>query len=676
VGELWVACYRSAGAWPIFDLLEDEMAAAGQLWLAYDAGSGEHPDAARADVRRVVAAFAAVTTGEWVLGTAAAFAAYRAVGPLAVGLVGLRFVAAAMTGLFASRLSAGRRAERLLTATALARASAAGSAALVLALGGPFALVVALVWADAAVGSAYRPAQATLLPAVVRTPAQLTAAVTNTSNAKSLSQVLGAFGGSLLVAAASSGVAAVVATGLYVAAALESASITPTTPAARGPVRRSRVRQLVGGVAAIRRNVEAARVAAWSSMRSLLRGIWTSLGVIAALQILGMGESGFGILMIAAGVGAVAAVPPTRVLVGRRGLAAPFAGAMALCAAALAGVGVTADAEAALALMVIWGLGMAVADAAAQALLNRVVSVGALAPVTGATETAKLLSEGLGALLGPAAASLGGVRGALIATGGLALLAVVADERALLRIDRTAAGRVRTLELMHGVPLFAPLRLEALAAIVARTRPERVAAGTDVIRQDELGDRWYLLAEGTLEVMVDGHRVRRLQPGEAFGERALLRDDRRSATVSALTDAQLLALDRADFLAAVAGAEPRGGEAPRTALDTLGRQPLLRGATRAVIAALADAASTLDLAAGETVVSKGRDDDWWFVVLDGRLIVQLDDRPSRRLLPGDSFGEIGVLHSRPRTATVVADTRARLVRVPGGQLRRALATAS
>ena len=54
-----------------------------------------------------------------------------------------------------------------------------------------------------------------------------------------------------------------------------------------------------------------------------------------------------------------------------------------------------------------------------QALLNRVVSVSAPAPAVGATESAKLLSEGIGALLGPAAAALAGVRGALIASGGL-----------------------------------------------------------------------------------------------------------------------------------------------------------------------------------------------------------------------------------------------------------------
>jgi hypothetical protein len=147
------------------------------------------------------------------------------------------------------------------------RAAAACGATLCVGLGAPFALVVALVWIDAAIGSAYRPAQAALLPAVVRTPVQLTAAVTSTSNAKGRAQVLGALGGSVLVAAASSATALLVATALNLVAALQTAAITSTAPAPRG----SGVRVLAGGVAALGRNIEASRIAAWSSVRSLLR---------------------------------------------------------------------------------------------------------------------------------------------------------------------------------------------------------------------------------------------------------------------------------------------------------------------------------------------------------------------------------------------------------------------
>src|SRR5580704_4963129 len=114
-------------------------------------------------IRRVVGAFAALTLGEWVLGTTVAIHAYVVGGALAVGLVGFRFVPAAAAGLWTTRLADHPNRERVLALTAAGRALATGGAALALALHAPLALVIGLVWLDAAAGSAYRPAQAALL---------------------------------------------------------------------------------------------------------------------------------------------------------------------------------------------------------------------------------------------------------------------------------------------------------------------------------------------------------------------------------------------------------------------------------------------------------------------------------------------------------------------------------
>jgi CRP-like cAMP-binding protein/predicted MFS family arabinose efflux permease len=636
-----------------------------------------HPGAG--DVRRIVGAFAAVSIGEWTLGTAAAIAAYGRVGSLAVGLVGFRFVPAAVAGLWTSRLGGRVRRELVLTAVASARVVAGAAAVLAFALGLPFAVVVVIVWLDAAVGSAYRPAQAALLPAVVGTPAQLTHAATLSSNAKTVGQILGALVAGLLLAASTVTVGVALATALYLVAALTTATIGPTVAASRWHDGAGALETL-GAVDALRHNPEATRIAAWSSVRSLLRGVWTALGVIAALETLDMGTSGFGVLMLAAGVGAVAAIPLTHTLVGRTALVAPFVSGLALCGAALAAIGLTATAAAAVALMVLWGLGMALSDASAQSLLNRVVSVRALAPVVGAMESAKLVAEGLGALLAPALVALAGVRGGLVAAGLFAVAALTADVRGLRRVDRRAVGRLRVLELVRRVPLFAPLRLDGLEAVVARTRVERAPAGAEVIRQDEPGSRWYLVAGGALDVTLDGHRLRSLGAGDAFGERALLRDEPRSASVTATTDVELLTLERADFLAAVAGVIEDGAlpalAPPRTPLEALARQPLLQAAPSATLAALARAATVVEVAGGEHVVRKGERDDRWLVILDGELHVERDGRPPRRLGPGDALGEIGVLHDMPRTATVVARTRASLLSIPGGELRSAVPPAS
>jgi CRP-like cAMP-binding protein/predicted MFS family arabinose efflux permease len=633
-----------------------------------------------AAVRRIVLAFHALTLAEWVLGTAVAISAYDDGGALAVGLVGFRFAPAALAGFATALLGERFGRRRVLTTTALVRAGTAATIAVSLAADLSFGFVLALVWFDAAAGSAYRPAQAGLLPALVTTPGQLTAAAVLTSNAKSAGQVLGAVAGGLLFAVAGAPAAVAVAAALYAAAALLTALIARTRAPARarrgGDHLRQQLLRMLAGVQALKGDGDTRRIAAWSCARSLVRGLWVSLGIVASLTILGMGDSGFALLMVAAGVGTVASIPLTASLVGRRLLAAPFAVGLALCCLPVGAIGLVDGPAPAVVLMVVWGVGMSLADVGAQALVNRVVEPSELARVVGLLEIAKLLAEGLGALLAPLLVTLFGIRGALAGAGFVLFALLLADVRAFRAIDRRAVGRVEVLELVHGVPLFAPLRVDGLEAVAAPLQRHELPAGEDVIRQDTIGTRWYLVDEGELEVVVDGYVIDHAVRGDAFGERALLRNEPRSATVRALTPVALLVLERASFLAAVVGLDESDAPAlaaPRGAADALGRQHLLRDVGEPQLRALAQSAVELSLRAGEILFSEGDTDDRYVVVLEGEFEIRTHEAPRRTLGPGDAFGEIAVLHECARTASAVALTPALLVAVDGARLRAALA---
>ena len=631
-------------------------------------------------IRRLVVAFHALTLGEWVLGTAVAISAYKDGGALAVGLVGFRFAPAALASLATALLGERFGRRRVLTATALVRAAIAIAIAVALTTGMPFGVVLALVWIDAAAGSAYRPAQAGLLPALVSTPGQLTAATILSSNAKTSGQVLGALAGGLLIATLSAPIVVTVAVGLYgVAAVLAALVFRARQPRSHNPNGGSRehLRRMLAGVRALNGDPETRRIAAWSCARSLIRGLWVSLGVVASLTILGMEEPGFGLLMAAAGVGTVVSIPLTAALVGRRLLARPFAIGLALCCLPVAAIAFVSDPLIALALMVAWGVGMTLADVGAQALLNRVVAPSELARVVGLMESAKLLAEGLGSLLGPALVALFGIRGALLG-GGLAVFALLlACLRGFWAIDHRAVGRVKLLELVRRVPLFASLRVDGLEAVVAPLVTVEVPAGEEVIRQGADGTRWYLVSDGELEIVVDGHVIDRAAPGDSFGARGLLYDKPHSATVRATDDVVLLALERADFLCAVTGGDedetPASPDTPREATDELQGQPMLSELDGAAVAKLGQGVATLSLASGETLFTEGEADDRFFVILDGEIEIRAGGKRRRVLVPGDGFGELAALRGVARTTTAVARTPVRLVAVAGAKLRELVA---
>ncbi len=120
--------------------------------------------------------------------------------------------------------------------------------------------------------------------------------------------------------------------------------------------------------------------------------------------------------------------------------------------------------------------------------------------------------------------------------------------------------------MLASVPIFAPLPGGSLEHLAARLVPLRVDAGTVIVREGDAGDRFYIVAEGEMEVSQDGGAMSELAAGDYFGEIALLRDVPRTATVTARTDAVLYALDRDDFLAAVTG-HPQSAEAAETVMS-------------------------------------------------------------------------------------------------------------
>jgi CRP-like cAMP-binding protein len=117
--------------------------------------------------------------------------------------------------------------------------------------------------------------------------------------------------------------------------------------------------------------------------------------------------------------------------------------------------------------------------------------------------------------------------------------------------------------------MFRPLPMPEIDELALHLESIDVPTGDAVFHQGDHGDRFYVIKNGEAEVIGDGRMIRKLRPGDSFGEIALLHDVLRTATVRARTPLRLYSLDRTHFLSAVTGYESSEREADALVLDRL-----------------------------------------------------------------------------------------------------------
>jgi hypothetical protein len=187
--------------------------------------------------------------------------------------------------------------------------------------------------------------------------------------------------------------------------------------------------------------------------------------------------------------------------------------------------------------------------------LQRIERPERLARVFGLLEGVTMTGLAVGSLLASAFVAAAGNRGAFVCFAVLLPVSSLLVLRSLLRADALALPVVELMRL-RALRIFAPLPPPALEALARALAPVELPAGTAVVREGEAGDRFYVIADGDVEVTRDGAHVARLRRGDCFGEIALLRNIPRTATVVATTDVLLDTLDKSTFVAAVTGHDP------------------------------------------------------------------------------------------------------------------------
>src|SRR5689334_13747699 len=311
------------------------------------------------------------------------------------------------------------RGDRALLAVNLVRAGAAAATALVLMSGGPAALGFILAGVGATAGALVRPIQSALMPALARSPAELIGANVTTSLGEGAGGFVGPLVGGAIAVAAGPAAGCAVAAAAFVGAALVVIGIPFADEADARGGSLGGAGTAVGGIAvarsvrALRGDPEIGLLFTDLGAQVFVRGMLTTLIVVASNELLGLGDSGIGPLTAAIGfggfVGALGALGLTRIV----RIATTALVALAFWGLPIAVTGAWPLVPVALASMVVVGVSNAVLDVCAFTILQQGIATRDRMAVFGLLEGMVGFGIAIGGVAGSVAVEVFGPQGAL-----------------------------------------------------------------------------------------------------------------------------------------------------------------------------------------------------------------------------------------------------------------------
>jgi predicted MFS family arabinose efflux permease len=514
------------------------------------------------DLLRLQLAFFGFNGTEWAVWVAMLVYAYDHGGATEAGIVAvLQLVPAALAGPLLSVLADREPPARTLWHGYVVQSALLALVAAVLIGDGPRYLTYALAALVTAALTITKPAQTALVPFLARRPEELTASNVLFGWNESVAMLAAPAGAGVLLATVGPGWVFAVAAAATLAAAVLVRSLDRTGDEIEAEAEEEPdlvphpgiVTELRTGIDALRHE-PAARLLVF-----VMATMFTALGaldvvtVVLALDVLHLGQGGSGFLNAFFGLGGVAAILVTATFVGRPRLIPWLIGAAVVWGGSFLVLGLRSSTIAAIVLLVVAGVAYMVFDVAGRTLLQRSAPADIVSRVFGLMEAVGAIGLAAGSGFVPMIVTAVGVKAAIVGTGIVLPVSLLLCGKALLHVDEHATVPVVEIALLRCVTFLQALpapELESLARSLVRVDAE---AGQVLTAEGDVGDRFYVIAEGEVDTWTKGAHLRRLGRGDGFGEIALLQDVPRTATCIAVGAARLYTLERDPFIAAVTG---------------------------------------------------------------------------------------------------------------------------
>lgn len=234
---------------------------------------------------------------------------------------------------------------------------------------------------------------------------------------------------------------------------------------------------------------------------------------------------------------------------------------------------------------------------------------------------------------------------------------------------KTLSEKNRIADAIKTSVMFRNVTDEQRETIYGVMEPIPVKKGTWVIKQGTVGDRFYIIDEGTFEVRIlgegeaddgtggalihvyEGSVAKHLHP--CFGELALMYSAPRSASIIARTDGHLWGLHRSAFRQVLAQSQGTRKEL----MNTIEKIPLFEGLSKEEVTKLAVSFDEIAFGRGESIVEQGHVGETMFIITSGtcELVRVVKGNPQNTTLKtGDYFGQEVIVHQKKYAATVIS----------------------
>ena len=518
-------------------------------------------------------AFVAFNLLEWGGGISLFVFAFQIGGAPAVGLAALALqVPAAIIAPFGSVLVDRFDRRRLLLSVMLLLALLSATAGTAMLLQAPTWLAFLLACFAGWTLTLVRPTYSAMLPWLARSPQELTTSYAAMGLIESVCIFLGPFLAGLVFAFATTrsisgpGLAFVTFSILTLGGAIAVWSTHEANEAiSEGPNEQFRVADLWAGFGYVLHENRRRLLVALAGSGMLMLGMIDTIIIVLALDILHTGEAGVGFLNAALGIGSIVGASVAMVATQRARLFPTMRAGLVVTGAPLALI--AAAPVAAAPMLALSGAGMQLCDVSARTMLQRVVPDDKLGRVLGVLESLYVGLEGIGAFAASLLVVWIGPRWSLLVASLVLPVAGFLLRNRLAALDVGVRVPAEEMARLRATDLFAPLPPQALERVARNLVPLDVPAGGIVIEEGEPGSRFYVLVEGRAIVSRNGDTIAERGPGDYFGEVALLLDQPRNATVTAVSNLRLFVLERDEFLRVLTGHEGVDLKARRVAAD-------------------------------------------------------------------------------------------------------------